>query len=765
MALSNDLTSLFAKEITKPEKSSKNVETTLNATVVNDSGNLYVKIDGSDQLTPITTTTTIKNGERVTVMIKNHSAIVTGNISSPAPSQGDLDSLGDKIAEFDTIIADVVHTDDLTAIYADIENLTADNVTIRDQLTAANANIDKLEANDVTINGKLTAAEGEIDDLYANMLTVEVADLKYATIGDLEVTNADIHNLQADYGDFKVLATGKFDAIDANIEDLTANQITVDDLNAKYANIDFANIGEAAFKKIFADSGVIGDLVMQEGHVTGTLVGVTIKGDLIEGGTVVADKLVIKGTDGLYYKLNTDGETTSAEQTEYNSLNGSVITAKSITAEKINVSDLVAFNATIGGYHITNTSLYSGVKESVSNTTRGVYMDRDGQFALGDASNYLRYFQDTDGTYKLAISANAISIGAAQKDLEEIIDEVNDKVDNIDISNLDVEIGGRNLVLDSDVENKIEALNGFTEYAVSDFGQSLMKVGERFIIGFDAMSTVADVGIDSGLYAESRAHDPADRIFLTTDWVRYTVKVKLTSDNVTKVMFTASEFSGTGDFAVSIKNVKVERGTVATDWTPAPEDMATSDSVEDVQQAANDANAAATDANNRVTEAESRLEILSNSISSLVTDENGTSLMEQTSDGWTFNIGSIQTAISDAAEQISSVGSDLDQAEQVINETKSLVEALDQKTAYIQMSQDEEGNPLLILGRTDNDFRVQISNTSVDFMQGSSRVAYVSNRSLYIETAVIKNELRIGEAPGFIWKTRDNGNMGLRWEA
>ena len=765
MALSNDLTSLFAKEITKPEKSSKNVETTLNATVVNDSGNLYVKIDGSDQLTPITTTTTIKNGERVTVMIKNHSAIVTGNISSPAPSQGDLDSLGDKIAEFDTIIADVVHTDDLTAIYADIENLTADNVTIRDQLTAANANIDKLEANDVTINGKLTAAEGEIDDLYANMLTVEVADLKYATIGDLEVTNADIHNLQADYGEFKVLTTGKFDAIDANIEDLTANQITVDDLNAKYANIDFANIGEAAFKKIFADSGVIGDLVMQEGHVTGTLVGVTIKGDLIEGGTVVADKLVIKGTDGLYYKLNTDGETTSAEQTEYNSLNGSVITAKSITAEKINVSDLVAFNATIGGYHITNTSLYSGVKESVSNTTRGVYMDRDGQFALGDASNYLRYFQDTDGTYKLAISANAISIGAAQKDLEEIIDEVNDKVDNIDISNLDVEIGGRNLVLDSDVENKIEALNGFTEYAVSDFGQSLMKVGERFIIGFDAMSTVADVGIDSGLYAESRAHDPADRIFLTTDWVRYTVKVKLTSDNVTKVMFTASEFSGTGDFAVSIKNVKVERGTVATDWTPAPEDMATSDSVEDVQQAANDANAAATDANNRVTEAESRLEILSNSISSLVTDENGTSLMEQTSDGWTFNIGSIQTAISDAAEQISSVGSDLDKAEQIIDETKSLVEALDQKTAYIQMSQDDEGNPLLILGRTDNDFRVQISNTSVDFMQGSSRVAYVSNRSLYIETAVIKNELRIGEAPGFIWKTRDNGNMGLRWEA
>lgn len=31
---------------------------------------------------------------------------------------------------------------------------------------------------------------------------------------------------------------------------------------------------------------------------------VTIKGDLIEGNTIVADKLVMKGDDGLFYKLN-----------------------------------------------------------------------------------------------------------------------------------------------------------------------------------------------------------------------------------------------------------------------------------------------------------------------------------------------------------------------------------------------------------------------------------------------------------------------------
>ena len=80
------------------------------------------------------------------------------------------------------------------------------------------------------------------------------------------------------------------------------------------------------------------------------MVGVTIKGDLIEGNTIKADKLVVKGSDGLYYKLNVSAETVETEQTDQNSLNGSIITAKSITATKISVEDLVAFDATIGGF-------------------------------------------------------------------------------------------------------------------------------------------------------------------------------------------------------------------------------------------------------------------------------------------------------------------------------------------------------------------------------------------------------------------------------
>ena len=428
MELSSSLLSQFAKA-TKTESTKPDTGVQVEGTAKLYNNVIYVQLDGSDQLTPVISSTAgMKDGDRVTVLIKDHTAKVTGNVSSPSAGSDDLqevkDDVTDQISEFEIIIADKADIKDLNAEKARIDDLIAENVTITGDLTAVNGKIDNLEADNVTINGKLTAAEGEIDDLKVTKLDAEIADLKFATIENLEATNADIHNLKADYGDFKDLATDKFTAIDADIENLETTKLSAEQADIKYAQIDFANIGKAAIENFFSKSGMIGDLVVGDGTITGTLVGVTIKGDLIEGGTVVADKLVIKGTDGLYYKLNTDGETVGSEQTEYNSLNGSIITAKSITAEKVSVNDLVAFGATIGGFHITDSTLYSGVKESIDNTTRGTYMDDTGQFAIGDQSNYLKFYLDsTDSKWKLAISANSIKFGASNKDLDSYIDD------------------------------------------------------------------------------------------------------------------------------------------------------------------------------------------------------------------------------------------------------------------------------------------------------------------------------------------------------
>ena len=463
MELSSELVSQFVKATNDTEPTS--TESTVYGTVVEYEGKKYVKLDGSDQLTPVETTVSMSENEKVIVNIKNHTATVTGNLSDPSASGKNVEDLSDKIDEFEIIIADKVLTDEMIAEIAKIGSLEADNATIKETLTANSADISELEANVADIN-TLKADKAEVEELVATKVEAEIADLKFATIEDLDATNADIHNLEADYGDFKQLSTEKFTAVEgdiseleskqitteqldakyatitnlnatnanvsnlsakqttfestttneftavkADITELESNQITTEQLDAKYAQIDFSNIGEAAVEKLFSDSGIIEALVMSEGKVTGRLVGVTIIGDLIEANTLKADRLVIQGEDGLYYKLNVNalGEATASADEKYqNGLDGSVIVAQSITAEKVAVDDLVAFNATIGGLHLTDGAIYSGVKESISNTTDGFYLDKDGQLNVGGSSAYVKIYKGSDNKRHVEIKANSI---------------------------------------------------------------------------------------------------------------------------------------------------------------------------------------------------------------------------------------------------------------------------------------------------------------------------------------------------------------------
>lgn len=428
MALSNDLVRQFAK-VTNTKTKTKS-ESTVYGEVVAYGGSKYVKIDGSDLLTPVETSVAMKPGERVTVLIKDHTAIVTGNLSDPSASSVVVGQVGEtaanatnKVQKFETVMAGTITTDELNAINAtigklqavtaEIGNLTAINATIED-LRAKYADIDRIDADVVN------ALNADIDNLHA--LFADITDLKTE---HLEAINASIAQLKGYNAEFTYVSAEKLEAVKADIKELDVGKLDAKDADIKYANIDFANITEASIEKLFSESGIIRDLIMSEGHVTGKLVGVTIVGDLIEGGTVKADKLVVLGEDGLYYKLNVNaGEFKPGEVIPDDSLHGSIITAKSITAEKVRVDDLVAFDATIGGFKITDKSIYSGVKKTADNTTRGVYLDKEGQVAFGDSSNFLRYFRDQNGDYKLEISAESIILGRTKKSIEETLDNI-----------------------------------------------------------------------------------------------------------------------------------------------------------------------------------------------------------------------------------------------------------------------------------------------------------------------------------------------------
>lgn len=420
VALSNELASQFAK-LLNDGNNKKPKETSMYGTFVESDKKKYVKLDGSELLTPVIQTAAAKDGERVTVTVKNRTAVVTGNLSSPAARSGDVEDLSAKVLSVEELMAKKVSTDELEATIGRIETLETDNATIRDTLTAQSAKIDDLEADNATINGTLTAQSAKIDNLETTKLSAEIAEITYATITNLDATNVAIRNLDVDYGKFKDATVESFRATEAAIESLNTTKLSAEQADIRYANIDFSNIGKAAIEQFYATSGIIKDLVIGDQTVTGELVGVTIKGDLIEGNTIKADKLVVKGSDGLYYKLNVSAETVETEQTNQNSLNGSIITAKSITATKISVEDLVAFDATIGGFNITDNAIYSGVKSSIDNTTRGIYQDKDGQIAFGDGDYFLKYFKDKDGKYKLAISADNIKFSASNKDLDTVL--------------------------------------------------------------------------------------------------------------------------------------------------------------------------------------------------------------------------------------------------------------------------------------------------------------------------------------------------------
>lgn len=446
MGLSNDLLSQFAK-ITKDEKQTKK-ETTVYGTTVENNGKTYVKIDGSDLLTPASTTINTKNGERVTVMLKNHTATITGNVSSPSARLIDINEINEEtISELNTILANKADVANLNVEKARIDKLVIDNATIKEKLTASEAEIDSLQSSNLNVTERLTANE------------------------------ADINMLEANYADFKNTTTNTLTAHTASINSLEASKLSASDIEGKYANIDFSNVGKAAMQYFYSKSGLIQNVVIGDSTITGRLVGVTISGDLIEDNTVVAEKLVVKGTDGLYYKLNTDGIKNEAEQTDYNSLNGSVIKAKSITATKISVDDLVAFDATIGGFNIIDSAIYSGVKSSVDNTTSGLYMDKNGQMALGDASSFVKYYKDQNGDYHLEISAQSVLVSTQtaseepqNKTVEDVIAELSETTSttaydlanyisstNSELENLQGQIDGY-LKLIQDLNNRVIAL-------------------------------------------------------------------------------------------------------------------------------------------------------------------------------------------------------------------------------------------------------------------------------------------------------------------
>ncbi len=381
MGLSYDLISEFVK-ITNDKKEGPK-EGTVYATVVNSTGGKYVKIDGSDLLTPIDTTTGIEDGERVTVMIKDHKATVTGNITSPSVGKGTVNSLVGAVVD-----------ENLVGINADIENLIAKNAYLENVFAQnsviIDSKIENLVAKDTYLENtyaeNATIIDSKIENLEATDSRIENSVIENfqvidGVVQDLKATNADIKVLNADFAQIKTLVNGNLTSDNILSFNLTSEKVTVDDAFIKDAMIDTISAGKINAGKINTNSVSIGS---EDG------------GMLITGSTQqFMDK---NGNVRIQIGKDASGDFTFILYGENGQ--GQIINQNGITASAIGdgliVNNMVSDNAAISGGKLDISSVITEINSDNSTTIKSskIYLNEQAQ-SLEVAFNSLKTKVDT----------------------------------------------------------------------------------------------------------------------------------------------------------------------------------------------------------------------------------------------------------------------------------------------------------------------------------------------------------------------------------
>ena len=226
---------------------------------VRDDG-IYVTLDGSSSVTPVSMVTDAMTGDRVLVEIVDHKARIIQNLD-----KSNSDIVADRIENdetgvfqelrvgkeyVETLIANDITADSIVADRAKIGELEADNATINGKLTAQEASIESLEADNATINGKLTAQEASIGSLEADNATIN---------GKLTAQEAEISNLSGEFASFVSGEFGTLSADVADIQTLMFGSATGTTITSEFANTVVSHIGEAQI-----DSAMIKDLTFDK---------------------------------------------------------------------------------------------------------------------------------------------------------------------------------------------------------------------------------------------------------------------------------------------------------------------------------------------------------------------------------------------------------------------------------------------------------------------------------------------------------------------
>ena len=170
-----------------------------------------------------------------------------------------------------------------------------------------------------------------------------------------------------------------------------------------------------------------------------------------------------------------------------------------------------------------------------------------------------------------------------------------------------------------------------------------------------------------------------------------------------------------------IKNIKLEKGNVPTDWTPAPEDTQ--------EQIDSKADSALTQEQLNALEAK-RLQ--------MEVELKAKATLEQVSE--------LETFINNLKKE------DLDGRQKIIEITKAIEERVKDIEPIMEYSQKlqfidtyiTQGNGGMIIGKNDSTTKVVVTPDRISFQSGGSEVAYISQRMLHIDNGVFTMSLQLG---------------------
>ena len=542
-----------------------------------------------------------------------------------------------------------------------------------------------------------------------------------AKIADAAITNAKIDGASigtANIQDGAIVRAKILDGeiVTAKIADLAVTGAKIADLavttakiaqaaitNAQIANaaVDTAQIALGAITAALIAQGAVGTAQIADASITDAKI-VELTANKITAGTLSVERLIIRGSEqSLIYAINNMGELVSAQ---VDTIDGYVLTERTITADKIVVHSITANE--LAAHTITANEILAGTitgNEIAAATIEGANV-KAGTLTTSHVA--------ADFGESLDLSSNqsvAISVEKALSDME---------------------VGGRNYALQSGSE-QTGTDDVIARYALAE----PMEEGETYTVSFSiSMEDLSYVTLRTSggnqVLATVKLLDVDRQTSHATFKAQY-APGKTPDDNpdFADVMIYREPVGDASPGTSTIHWFKLERGSMPTDYTAAPED---SEEALETKLASVRAQIS-TEADSIRSEVKATYALASDM--TRITQQVGT-LSEQTESNYTW-----------AVTRINQMQQDMETAQEATEEQLAVFRTY--------MTFDEDG---LVIGKTGNPFTFRVVNDRLAFYMNDTEVAYLSNNKLYVTQAEILSKLIIGK---FAFEPQSNGNLSL----